>query len=50
MENLGFLRSKAQIIEVAKLHLDKANIEVKEFNDNRAGISWFYDFLQRHST
>ena len=50
MANLGFLRSKAQIIEAAKLYLDKANIEVKAFNDNRPGISWFYGFLQRHPT
>ena len=48
MANLGFPRSKAQIIEVVKLYLNKANIKVKAFNGNRPGISWFYCFLQCH--
>ena len=46
MENLGFPRSKAQIIEAVKLYLDKANMKVKAFNDNRPGISWLYGFLR----
>ena len=48
MANLGFPRSKAQIIEAVKLYLDKANIKVPAFNNNRPGISWFYGFLRRH--
>ena len=48
MANLSFPRSKAQIIEAAKLYLDKAKIKVKAFNDNRQGISLFGGFLRRH--
>ena len=50
MANLGFPRSKAQIIEAVKLYLDRANIKVKASNDNRPGIPWFYGFLRHHPT
>ena len=45
MANLGFPRSKTQIFEAVKLYLDKANMKIGAFTDNRPGISWFYEFL-----
>ena len=44
MANLGFTRSKTQILEAAKLYLDKANMKIGAFTDNQPGISWFYGF------
>ena len=44
MANLGFPRSKTQILEAVKLYLDKANMKIGAFTDNRPGISWFYGF------
>ena len=48
MANLGFPRSKTQILEAVKLNLDKANMKICAFTDNRPGISWYYGFLRRY--
>ena len=48
MANLGFLRSKTQILEVVKLYLDRANMKIGVFIDIRPRISWFYGFLCRY--
>ena len=48
MANLGFPRSKSQILEAVKLYLDKTNMKIGAFTDNQPGISWFYGFLHRY--
>ena len=48
MSRCGFPRSRSQIKEAVKLYLDKSNIRVKEFHENRPGKTWFYAFLRRH--
>ena len=47
MANLGFPRSKNQIIEAVKIYLDKSKIKISAFNDNRPGKSWFYGFMRQ---
>ena len=46
MANLGFPRSKAQILEAVKLYFNKVDMKVKAFSSNRPGLSWFYGFLR----
>ena len=48
MANLGFPRSKTQILEAVKLYLDRANMKIGAFTDNQPGISCFYGFRRRY--
>ena len=48
MGKRGFPLTPRRVKSAVKIYLDKCNIRMLKFNDNRPGKSWWYGFLRRH--
>ena len=48
MGKRGFPLTPLRIKSAVKVYLDKSKINIKTYNYNRPGKSWWYGFLRRH--